>query len=97
MWARVMEALIQELKIKIIAALSLERVEPHQIQPDDPIFGTGLGLDSIDALELVAMLEHEYGIIIQDRPTADVAFRSLRSLAEFVSQRANPCADGGQS
>jgi len=92
-----MEALIKELQTKIISALSLEGVEPGQIQLDAPLFGTGLGLDSIDALELVAMVEQEYGIVIQDRPTADVAFRSLRSLAEFVAQSTNPCTDGGQS
>jgi acyl carrier protein len=92
-----MEALIGELQTKIVAALSLEGVRPEDIQPDAPLFGVGLGLDSIDALELVAMVEHEYGIVIQDRPTADAAFRSLRSLAEFVTRGRSPCADAGQS
>lgn len=92
-----MEALIKELQSKIVSTLSLEGVEPDQIEPDAPLFGTGLGLDSIDALELVAVLEQDYGIVIHDRPTADVAFRSLRGLAEFVTERTKPCADGAQS
>jgi acyl carrier protein len=82
-----MDALIDELKGKIIATLRLDRVKPADINADEPLFGGGLGLDSIDALELVAMLEQDYGIVVQDRPTADQAFASLRALAQFVSTR----------
>jgi len=80
-----MDALIEDLKTKIISTLNLQRVKRAEIKPDDPIFGTGLGLDSIDALELVAMLESEYGILVQERAVADKAFASIRALAEFVS------------
>ena len=80
-----MDALIEELKAKIITTLNLARVKPADIKPEEPIFGTGLGLDSIDALELVAMLEQEYGILIQERSVADKAFASIRALAHFVS------------
>ena len=89
--------LIEELKHKIIAALSLEGVKPSDIQEDEPLFKTGLGLDSIDALELVALLEQEYGIIIQERSVAEKAFASVRSMAEFVSSQGNPCPDGTRS
>lgn len=80
-----MDALIAELKTKIIHALSLERVQPSDIKDDQPLFAAGLGLDSIDALELVALLEQDYGILIQERAVADRAFASVRALAEFVS------------
>jgi acyl carrier protein len=80
-----MENLIEELKSKIIAGLRLENVTPAQINAHDAIFGIGLGLDSIDALELVAMLEQDYGILIQERQVADKAFASVQAMAEFVS------------
>ncbi len=79
-----MEALIAELKDKLIAGFKLENVKPEDIPANSPIFGTGLGLDSIDALELVAILEQDYGILIQDRKVADEAFASLEALAGFV-------------
>lgn len=80
-----MDALINELKNAIINALKLEGVKATDIHDNAPIFGMGLGLDSIDALELVAMLENSYGIVIQERSVADQAFASLRTLAEFVA------------
>lgn len=81
-----MEALIEELKSKIISVLNLEGVEPSDIKEDDALFEAGLGLDSIDTLELVAMLEQDYGIVIQERAIAEKAFASVRALAEFVSE-----------
>jgi acyl carrier protein len=87
-----MDALIDELKAKIITALNLDGVTLADIQADAPLFGTGLGLDSIDALELVAMLESQYGIIIQERAVADRAFASVRALAEFVSTQRPSCS-----
>jgi acyl carrier protein len=92
-----MENLIEELKSKIIAGFKLEGVTPGDIKTDDPLFGTGLGLDSIDALELVAILEQDYGILIQERQVADKAFASVRALAEFVAANRKPCSDGTQS
>ena len=92
-----MENLIEELKAKIIAGFRLEGVTPADIQTDAPLFGVGLGLDSIDALELVAILEQDYGIIIQERQVADKAFASVRALAEFVAANRKPCSGGTQS
>ena len=80
-----MDALIEELKSKIISTLSLDRIKPADIKDEQPLFGSGLGLDSIDALELVAVLEQDYGILIEERAVADRAFASVRALAEFVS------------
>lgn len=76
-----------ELKAKIIESLNLQEVTPEQIDDDAPLFGTGLGLDSIDALELVVMLEKHYGIVIKDIEEGRPAFRSVRTLADFIAAR----------
>ena len=61
-----MEELIEKLKLQIIEQLNLEDIEPEDINADEPLFGTGMGLDSIDALELIVLLEKDYGIKIQN-------------------------------
>jgi acyl carrier protein len=76
--------LISKLKLLIIESLQMEDVEPSDIEVDDPLFGNGLGLDSIDALELVVALEKEFGIVIPDEDVGKEAFASLGSLADFV-------------
>ena len=81
-----MQLLTDELKKKIIAGLNLEKVTPADIKDDEPLFGTGLGLDSIDALDLVSMLERDYGILIQDMEVAKQAFATYRSLEDFVQR-----------
>jgi acyl carrier protein len=82
-----MDILMTELKTRIIEALRLEEIGPDQIDDDAALFGTGLGLDSIDALELVAMLENSYGIVIKDMEVGRPAFKSVRTLAAFVQAR----------
>ena len=82
-----MQISTQELKQKIIDALKLQDVTPDQIDDDAPLFGTGLGLDSIDALELVVLLEKEYGIVIKDIEEGRPAFRSVRTLADFIAAK----------
>jgi len=81
-----MDELKQELKKLIIKAANLEDVTPDEIEDDQPLFVEGLGLDSIDALELSVALEADYGINISDTDTARAAFASIDSLAEFVSK-----------
>ena len=76
-----------ELKSKIIESLNLQDVSPEQINDEAPLFGAGLGLDSIDALELVVMLEKNYGIVIKDIEEGRPAFRSVRTLADFIEAR----------
>ena len=79
-----MQELMDELKQKIVAALNLQEVKSEEIKDDEPLFGAGLGLDSIDALELVVLLERDYGIIVKEQEVARKAFASVRSWANFV-------------
>ena len=80
-----MEELIEKLKMQIIKQLNLEDVKPEDINPKEPLFGGGLGLDSIDALELIVLLEKEYGIRIENPKDGQKIFFSIKSLAEFIS------------
>ncbi len=79
-----MNELKLELKKLILKAANLEDVEPDEIEDDAPLFVEGLGLDSIDALELSVALESEYGLNISDSDTARAAFASIDTLSEFV-------------
>ncbi len=79
--------LVEQLKNQIIEALQLEDIEPAEIDPAEPLFVEGLGLDSIDALELVVMLEKQYGIKITDMEVGKRAFQSIESLAAFVQEQ----------
>jgi acyl carrier protein len=79
-----MEELIEKLKLQIIEQLNLEDVEPDEIDPEEPLFGDGLGLDSIDALELIVLLEKEYGIKIENPKDGQKIFFSVKSLAEYI-------------
>jgi acyl carrier protein len=82
-----MEISPNELKAKIIESLKLQDITPEQIADEAPLFGEGLGLDSIDALELVVMLEKNYGIVIKDIEEGRPAFRSARALTDFINAR----------
>lgn len=77
-------ALIEELKQLIIERLKLEEVTAGDIVAGDPLFGGGLGLDSIDALELVVALEKTYGIRIPDEDVGKEAFASVDALASYI-------------
>ena len=86
-----MDHLVAELKSRIIETLKLQDMTPDQIADDAPLFGAGLGLDSIDALDLVVMLEKHYGIVIKDIEEGRPAFASARALAAFIqSKRPRP-------
>lgn len=80
-----MQALIQELKEKIIAVLSLEDINLEDINDNDPLFGDGLGLDSIDALELIVMLDKDYGIKLTDPKEGKVIFQSIETMAAYIT------------
>ena len=81
-----MEELIIELKKQIIEVLNLEDVQPEDIENDAPLFGVGLGLDFIDALELIVMMEKVYGIKIKDPSAGKEIFKSINTMADFVSK-----------
>ncbi len=80
------EAFESEIKVLIVEALMLEDVQPDEIDPEAPLFVEGLGLDSIDALELAIAIDKKYGVKIkaEDENTREV-FRSVRSLATHVA------------
>ena len=79
-----MEELIKTLKQQIIEALNLEGLTVDDIDTDAPLFGEGLGLDSIDALELIVLLDKHYGIKFTDAKTGKAVFQSVRAIAEYV-------------
>ena len=81
-----MEDLVFELKEKIIEALNLEEMTPDSIDTDAPLFGEGLGLDSIDALELIVLIEKNYGIKLANPSEGKTIFQSVRTIADFISQ-----------
>jgi acyl carrier protein len=72
----------------IITGLNLEGVSPADIKPDAPLFGEGLGLDSIDALELAVVVERNYGLRIADMEQGKLAFASLAALDTFITTHA---------
>lgn len=81
-----MEELIETLKAQIIEALNLEEMTPADIDANAPLFGEGLGLDSIDALELIVLLEREYGIKLSNPAEGKAIFQSVASIADYVSK-----------
>ena len=81
-----MEELILELKTKIIEVLNREEMTPEDIDTDSPLFGAGLGLDSIDALELIVLLEKNYGIKLANPSEGKAIFKNIRTIAEYVKE-----------
>jgi len=81
------ESIRADLKKLIVATLNLDGLTPDRIADDEPLFGAGLGLDSVDALELVVALEKEFGISIASHEVDRSVFGSLASLAAFVERR----------
>ncbi len=81
------ESLHAELKKLIVETLALEDTTPDEIETDAPLFGEGLGLDSIDALEIAMVLEERYGVTLDDDPESNQRiFESIRSLTAFVAE-----------
>ena len=81
-----MEELIGELKVKIVATLNLISVAPDSIDAEALLVGGELGLDSIDVLELVMMIEKDYGLRIDNKELGIRVFASLKALAEYIHQ-----------
>lgn len=81
-----MNELIDQLKNQIIEVLNLEDMTAQDIDAEAPLFGDGLGLDSIDALELIVLLEREYGIKLTNPAEGKQIFKSIATIADFVDK-----------
>jgi len=79
--------LIEKIKQLIITRLKLVDMTPEMIENNAPLFGEGLGLDSIDALELVLGLEKEFGVIIPDAEVGKKVFQSVGTMAQYVLEQ----------
>jgi len=78
--------LIDFLRRMIIESLKLEDLDPAEIQEDEPLFGEGLGLDSLDALELVVAIEKHFGVVIENEDQGKEAFVSLTAMARYIQR-----------
>jgi acyl carrier protein len=79
-----MEQLMANLKKQIIEALNLKHLKPEDIGDEQPLFVEGLGLDSIDALELIVLLQQHYNIRIANPQDGPTIFRSVKTIAEYI-------------
>ena len=79
-----MKEMINELKEDIVKVLNLENMKPSDIDENAPLFGEGLGLDSIDALELIVLLDRKYGIKLKDAKEGKDVFKSVSIMAEYI-------------
>jgi acyl carrier protein len=80
-----MTELIATLKVQIIEQLNLQHLKPEDIGDDQPLFVEGLGLDSIDALELIVLLQQKYGIKLANPQDGPQVFKSVKSIAEYIT------------
>jgi len=76
----------EQLKVQIIKFLNLISVKPEDIKDDEPLFGEGLGLDSIDSIELIVLLGREYGISIQDPKEGRKVLVDINTMAAYIEQ-----------
>ncbi|WP_413670639.1 phosphopantetheine-binding protein [Mucilaginibacter sp. Mucisp86] len=85
-----MDKLMADLKEQIIEQLNLQDLKPEDIGDDQPLFGDGLGLDSIDALELIVLLQQKYKVKLSNAEDGPKIFRSVRTIAEFIESSKTP-------
>jgi acyl carrier protein len=81
-----MEKLMYDLKTQLIEQLNLQDKKPEDIGNDEPLFVEGLGLDSIDALELIVLLQQNYKIKLSNAEDGPKVFRSIRTMAEYITE-----------
>ncbi|AJE04565.1 phosphopantetheine-binding protein [Geobacter pickeringii] len=79
------DELITQVKQMIIDALRIDGMAPADIDTDAPLFGEGLGLDSIDALQLVVAMEKDFGVVVPDAATGTTVFASVRSMTDYIA------------
>ncbi len=80
------EEIIGKVKQMIIDALRIDGMEADEIDSDAPLFGEGLGLDSIDALQLVVAMEKDFGVVVPDAATGTKVFASVRAMAAYIAE-----------
>ena len=78
------DELIKELRTELVKQLNLEDMLPENFNENTPLFGEGLGLDSIDSLELVVLLDRNYGLKLKDPKEGRTVFYSIRTMAEYI-------------
>ena len=81
-----MKELLEELKKKIVEELDLKDVTPEELADDTPFFDGGLGIDSVDLMVLVALVDRDYGVEIFSRELGEKVFITLSSLAEYIAE-----------
>jgi len=81
-----MDNLIATLKEQIVAQLNLQDIKPEDIGDDQPLFVDGLGLDSIDALELIVLLQQQYKIKLSNAEDGPKVFRTVKTMAEYITE-----------
>lgn len=87
-------AIRKKLKELLVSELSLEDVKPEDIKDDEPLFGEGLGLDSLDAVEIVVLLQRSFGVEVKDMSDGRKVFYSVETLAKFVQEKTGAKASG---
>ena len=76
----------EKLKKQIVEFLNLLSVNPNEIKDDEPLFGEGLGLDSIDSIELIVLLNREYGIVIEDPKEGRKVLTDINTMADYIEK-----------
>ena len=79
----------EKLKVLLVEQLSLEDVTPEEIKDDMELFGEGLGLDSLDAVEIVVLLQRNFNLEVKDMEKSREVFRSVNTLADYIYEKAN--------
>lgn len=83
----VLQDIRETLKVKLIEQLSLEDITPEEITDDMPLFGEGLGLDSLDAVEIIVLLQRNFGVEVKDSQESRAIFESVNTLAEYIYEQ----------
>ncbi len=81
-----LSAIREEVKELLVSSLSLEDINPSEIKDDEPLFGEGMGLDTLDAVEIVVQLQRNYGLEIKDMDRGKKVYQSINTLSRFICE-----------